>query len=507
MKRIVYLAVAVLAGALSTTTANAQNASQTTDIPPSTLQSISTPDKLDTPVGKLTFSDGVPTGDTVKILYDNLDRTRGVTVYLDNLGAVAIRAFLSSLAAQGADAPNKIAIFEQLMDSQAIVLTANTSTLYAFSRTDLANDGPTVIEVPPGMLGFLDDDWERFVGDLGVTGPDKGKGGKYLVLPAGYDGQIPDGYFLLKPRTNKNFLFLRGGIAYGLVAAAKNMTSGIKIYPLKDAAQPAPTTFTNLSGKSVNTLFPNTLAYYEYLNAIIQDEPIDAIDPMQRGAIATIGIVKGKPFAPDDRMKNLLTEAGTVGSATARAITFEPRIGGVYLYPGTDSVWSGFFANGNATFEVDGTAQLEAAVLYCFNAGGVTPAMAKTAVGVGSDYAGAYFDSKKQPFDGSKTYKVHLPPDVPVNNFWAVTIYDTQTRSMLQTGQKFPTVGSQTKGIEKNADGSFDIYFSPKAPAGKENNWLQTVPGKSWFVILRMYGPLEPWFNKTWRPSEIELVK
>jgi hypothetical protein len=133
--------------------------------------------------------------------------------------------------------------------------------------------------------------------------------------------------------------------------------------------------------------------------------------------------------------------------------------------------------------------------------------MANTAVGVGSDYAGAYLDAQKKPFDGSKTYKLHLPPNVPVNNFWAVTIYDTQSRSMLQTGQKFPTVGSQTKGIEKNADGSYDIYFAPKAPAGKENNWLQTVPGKSWFVILRMYGPLEPWLNKTWRPSEIELVK
>jgi hypothetical protein len=506
MKRTALLAIAILSAALSTTTANAQIATTTTDIPPSTLKSVSTPDKLDTPIGKLTFSDGVPTGDTVKTLYDNLDRTRGVTVYLDNLGAVAIRAFLSSLAAQGADAPNKVAIFEQLMDSQAVVLTANTSTLYAFSRTDLAKDGPTVIEVPPGMLGFLDDDWERFVADLGVTGADKGKGGKYLVLPPGYDGQVPDGYFLLKPRTNKNFLFLRGGIANGLEAGAKNMTLGIKIYPLKDAAQPAPTTFSNLSGKSVNTLFPNTLDYYEFLNAVVQDEPMDAIDPSQRGAIATIGIVKGQPFAPDDRMKKLLTESAAVGSATARAITFEPRMSGVYLYPGSDSVWSGFFANGNATFELDGTMQLDAAVLYYFNAGGVTPAMAKTAVGVGSDYAGAYFDAKKQPFDGAKTYRVHLPPNVPVNNFWAVTIYDTQTRSMLQTGQRFPTVGSQTKGIEKNADGSFDIYFSPNAPAGKENNWLQTVPGKSWFVILRMYGPLEPWLNKTWRPSEIELV-
>jgi hypothetical protein len=505
MKQIPNLMTQDLSRATGSTTAEAQTAPKA--IPPANLQSVSTPDQVDTPIGRLEFSDGVPTGNTIKALYDHLDRSRGFGVYLDNLGAVAIRAFLSSLAAQGADAPNKVALFEQLMDSQTLVLTANTSTLYAFSRTDLAKDGPTVIEVPPGMLGFLDDDWQRFVGDLGVTGPDRGKGGKYLVVPPGYDGQIPEGYFLLKPRTNKNFLFLRGSIAQGLQAGAENMTSGIRIYPLKDAAKPAPTTFTNMSGKSFNTLFPNTLAYYEHLNQIIQDEPIDAIDPAQRGAIATIGIVKGKPFAPDERMKKLLSEAVTLGSATARAITFEPRLDGVYLYPGTGSVWSAFFANGNATFESDGTMQLEAAILYYFNAGGVTPAMAKTAVGVGSDYAGAYLDANKQPFDGSKTYKLHLPPNVPVNNFWAVTIYDTQTRSMLQTGQRFPTVGSQTKGIEKNADNSFDLYFAPKAPAGKEDNWLQTVPGKSWFVILRMYGPLEPWLNKTWRPSEIELAK
>jgi hypothetical protein len=213
MKAKTYLAVLVISGTLGLTNVHAQTPPKT-DIPPSTLKSISTPDSLDTSIGKLTFSDGVPTADTVKTLYDNLDRTRGVTVYLDNLGAVVIRAFLSSLAAQGADAPNKIAIFAQLMDSQAVVSTANTSTLYAFSRTDLAKDGPTVIEVPPGMLGFLDD-WERFVGDLGVTGADKGKGGKYRVLPPGCDSQIPDGYFLLKPRTNKNFLFLRGSIANG----------------------------------------------------------------------------------------------------------------------------------------------------------------------------------------------------------------------------------------------------------------------------------------------------
>jgi hypothetical protein len=138
---------------------------------------------------------------------------------------------------------------------------------------------------------------------------------------------------------------------------------------------------------------------------------------------------------------------------------------------------------------------------------GVTPAMAVSRVGVGSDYGIAFVDSEKKAFDGAKTYKLHIPTDVPAKDFWAVTHYDTQTRSMLQTSQTFPTVGSQTEGIRQNDDGSYDIYFAPKAPEGFENNWLETIPGKSWFTILRIYGPLEPWIEKTWRPSEIELVK
>ncbi len=150
---------------------------------------------------------------------------------------------------------------------------------------------------------------------------------------------------------------------------------------------------------------------------------------------------------------------------------------------------------------------LNARTLFYFNAGGVTPAMAVTTAGAGSDYALAYLDANKKPFDGGKTYKLHLPPNVPVNNFWAVTLYDTQTRSQLQTSQQFPTVGSLTEGMKKNQDGSYDVFFGPKAPDGKTGNWLATMPGKSWFMILRMYGPLEPWINKSWRPSEIEQVK
>jgi hypothetical protein len=248
----------------------------------------------------------------------------------------------------------------------------------------------------------------------------------------------------------------------------------------------------------------NDISFFEDLNKLVQVEPIDAIGAEMRGQLAAIGIVKGKPFKPDARMTKLLNEAAMIGNATARAITYQPRIDGVFIYPDTDSSWTMAYANKNTSFEEDGAMGLDARVLFYFNATGVTPAMATTHVGAGSDYALAYLDANKKAFDGSKTYKLHLSPNVPVNDFWAVTLYDTQTRSLLQTSQMFPTVGSQSDGFQKNADGSYDVYFGPKAPKGKEANWLQTVPGKSWFTILRMYGPLEPWINKTWRPGEIE---
>lgn len=477
------------------------------DVTSAEIDAIAIPDTVETAIGTLRFFDGVPVGDTVQTVYDNLDRMRATDVFLDNMGAVSINAILDGFAKEGADASNKVALFAGLMDSATLVLTANTSTLYAYAGTDLANDGPTVIEVPPGMLGFLDDSWQRFVGNIGLTGPDEGKGGKYLVLPPGYDGDVPDGYFVLKPPTNRNFLFLRGSIAKGLEPAVKNITSGLKIYPLKDAANPAATEFVNVSGKAFNAVFPNDLGYFQILDEIIQREPADAIGPEVRGEIAAIGIVKGQAFAPDERMQKLLTEAGTIGNATARVITTYPRISGIPIYPGDDSAWNMGFADKNTSFESDGAINLSARSLFYFNAAGVTPSMALTKAGEGSDYAMTSLDSQKKPFDGAKTYRLHLPPNVPVNDFWAVTIYDTQTRSQLQTGQSFPTVGSQTQGMKPNADGSFDVFFAPEPPEGKEGNWLQTVPGKSWFAILRMYGPLKPWIDKSWRPAEIEPVQ
>ncbi len=472
-----------------------------------TLDSLSIPDTVETSIGTLEFFDGVPTDETVSTVYDNLDRMRGVQVFLDNQGAASIYAMRTGNAGIGADASNKFTITAQMLQPESLYLTGNTSTLYSLGYIDLKKEGPLVIELPPGMLGFVDDAWFRFVENLGLIGPDKGKGGKYLFLPPDHAGEVPDGYFVIKSDTYSNLVFLRASIAKGLAPAVENIKTHLKVYPLAQAANPPETEFIDLSGVSYNTISPNDFSFFEGLNEVVQEEPIDAIGPEARGLLASIGIVKGEPFNPDDRMKKLLGEAATIGNATARAITYQPRIGGVYIYPDTDSAWITAYANKNTSFESDGTMNLDARVLFYFNYTGVTPAMATTRAGEGSDYAMAYLDADKKAFDGSKTYKLTLPKDVPVNNFWAVTIYDTQTRSLLQTGQKFPTVGSQSEGMSKNADGSYDVYFGPEAPEGKEGNWVQTLPGKSWFTILRMYGPLEPWINKTWRPGEIELAE
>ena len=219
------------------------------------------------------------------------------------------------------------------------------------------------------------------------------------------------------------------------------------------------------------------------------------------GYYASIGIEKGKPFAPDARMKKILTEAAAVGDATVRSIAFHWREKAGYYY--TNSNWQLPFVGGYKFQSQPGVLNLDGYIFYYFMATGVTPAMEEKMVGRGSQYAWTACDATANPLDGGKNYRLHLPPNIPVKDFWSVIVYSDQTRSMLQTDQRFPSVSSQTKGLPVNSDGSVDVYFGQGG--GKEKNWIQTIPVKGWNTILRLYSPLEPWFNKIWRPGEIEL--
>jgi hypothetical protein len=276
-----------------------------------------------------------------------------------------------------------------------------------------------------------------------------------------------------------------------------------RIYPLADAGKPVPApNFVDLSGKPFNTVAPADYAFWELLNQVVQEEPTESLDPVRLGFYASIGIQKGKPFAPDARMKKILTEAAAVGDASARANAFYMRDRQAFYY--ANSAWQLPFVGGYRFQTQPGVLNLDAYAYYYWAATGVTPAMEAKMVGRGSQYAWTARDANGAMLDGGKSYKLRLPPNIPVKDFWSVIVYGDQTRSMIQTNQRFPSVSGGTKGLQVNADGSIDVYFGPTAPAGKETNWVQTIPGKGWNTILRLYGALEPWFDKTWRPGEIE---
>lgn len=483
------------------TLAQAPKMKMTTDIP----ESIIMPDKIKTRIGTLEFFDGFPTKETVSIAYDYLDFQRGVDVFLDEMRAASMVALREGHRELGIVNSNQAAIFENLMDSKSLWLTPNTETVYMSTFMDLKKDGPVIIETPPNVLGILNDMWMRYIGDIGNAGPDKGKGGKYLILPPGYKGETPEGYFVFQSKTYSVWLIIRGFLVNGEPApAVRAIKKNLRIYPLVHAENPPAMEFKNVSGKFNNTVHANNFMFFEEINELIQEEHENAISPEARGRLALIGISKGQTFNPDERMRKTLNEAALVGAAIARSMSFASRDDMSYFYPDGDRTWFSAFAIGNHEFLAeDGWLHLDARTQYMYNAIAVTPAMAAARPGIGSAYAAACRDSNGAYLDGSKTYKLTLPPNAPAKDFWSVVLYDVQTRAMLQTDQQFPSLNSERSGVVSNTDGSVDIYFGPKAPAGKEKNWIQTVPGKGFWLILRLYGPLEPWFDKTWRPGKI----
>jgi len=469
-------------------------------------ESVTTPDIVRTEsLGKLEFFDGMPSKESVKKLYDNLDLVRGMTAFLDGIPVAAIQAFVIGLPKGGVQ-PNEIGITETLQDARSIWLTCNTTTIYVTSIVD-TSDGPVVIQVPPGILALLDDAAFQYVGDLGPLGPDKGKGGKYLLLPPGYEGDIPEGYFVLKSKSYAHWLLGRlspdeNGETEAVVAAFKKV---MNIYPLSEASNPPKEKFVNISGLQYNTVHANDFEFFEEMNQAVQREPATAFSPELVGVLHSIGIRKGKPFEPDARLKKILTEAAAIGNATARAIAYASRDPEVYFYK--DRKWNSPFQRQSHEFLVDGVRMLDDRTYFHYMATGITPAMTAPPVGSGSVYCMTARDMNGEYLDGGKTYKVELPAPIPAKDFWSFMAYSGQTRSILETDQKSGGLDSKSSDVVSNSDGSVTVWLGPEAPKGNEGNWIQTMPGKSYNMMLRLYGPLEPWFDKTWRPGDIELVK
>jgi hypothetical protein len=510
-----------------------------------TLNSLSTPDKVETRVGTLEFEDGAPSAATAQKVFDALDFTRALNAYNNSFRGASAYAIAKGLESIGAK-DNDVAIFSDLMDASSLFLTANADTVYYMAVVDLSK-GPMVIEQPPRGLGTINDMWFSWVIDIGFPGPDRGQGGKYLIVPPGYEGPLPEGgYFIAHAKTERVLYAARSFLVDDdPKPAVANIKANMKIYPYAPGSYgtsiaealtgevrlaPEPkvpaTRFVEASGKSFNTIPPSDYGFFEMIDENVQNEPAGSYDVELAGQLAAIGIVKGKAFNPDQRMKKILTDAAAVGNAAGRALNwrFAEQHPDWAYYPG--SHWGNMLFEGGAFFETPppvfeqgmfkplpptGARTLDSRTAFYYAYTLDSPAMIMRIPDVGSQYLMGFLDADGAPFDGAKTYKVILPKGIPARAFWSLTLYDNQTRSMLPTPQKYPRAGSQSypsPAAEAAADGSTTVWFSPEQPDGvARGNWIQTDPEKGWFTILRLYSPLPPFFDKSWRPSEIELVK
>jgi hypothetical protein len=510
------------------------------------LKSISTADKYDTRIGTLEFKDGVPSVETAEKVRDTLDFTRALNAYNNSFRGASAYAIMKGFQSIGAQ-NNDVLIFSELMDSKSLFLTANADTVYYCAVVDLSK-GPIVIEQPPMGLGTINDMWFSWIIDIGFPGPDRGEGGRYLIVPPGYDGPLPEGGFYVAHSKTLRVLYAARSflVDQDPKPAVENIKKHLRIYPYTPGGEgtsiatalegkvrleknlPVPETkFVEGSGKSFNTIPPGDFGFFEMINESVQQEPATSYDVELAGQLAAIGIVHGKPFKPDARMKKILTDAAAVGNAAGRVLNWRYAVAHPDWAYYSGSKWGSMLWEGGAFFETPppeftregmfkplpptGARTLDSRTAFYYAYTLDSPGMIMRIPEAGSQYLMGFLDSDGDPCDGGKTYKCTLPKGIPARAFWSLTVYDNQTRSMLDTPQRYPRAGSQSypsPAAEPDADGSTTVYFGPKQPDGvKRGNWIQTMPGKGWFTILRLYSPLEPFFTKEWRPSEIELVK
>jgi len=431
------------------------------------------------------------------------------------------------------------------MDAKSLFLTANADTVYFLGVLNLSK-GPLVVEQPPGSLGTFNDMWFSWIIDGGFPGPDRGEGGKYLLLPPGYDGPVPEGgFFVARSKTSRVLYAFRAFLVNNdPKPAVENIRKNLKIYPYapggygtsiatalegkvrlgRNAVVPE-TKFVEATGKAFNTVPPSDYRFFEMINENIQQEPATSYDVELSGQLAAIGIVKGKPFNPDARLKKILSEAAAVGNATGRTLNWRSAVVKPEWSYYPNSMWMNMLFEGGAFFETPppefkdgmfkpfpatGARTLDSRTAFYYAYTMDSPGMVMRIPDVGSQYLMGFVDAAGNPYDGARTYKVTLPKGIPARAFWSFTVYDNQSRSMLDTPQRYPRAGSQTypsPAAQAAADGSTTIYFGPTQPPGvARGNWIQTMPGKGWFTILRLYSPLPSFFDKSWRPSEIALV-
>ena len=477
-------------------------------------------------MARLPFVEDRPTEETAQALRDELLFQRATQTYLWAMPLInTLGMKVGSEKVFGAGY-NVLPVWKKRLDAKTLVTTPNSDVLYAMSYVDLGADGPLVFEAPPHLQGILLDFWQRpipvdggkYFGDVGFFGPDKGKGGKFLLLPPGYEGDVPNGYFIYRSATNNVFVFLRAFYADpNNLAPAVAIMEGTKIYPLAPKAGAKPMIFPDASGVPANLLPISDGSVFDQLKRLVDSEGTALADADGLGMLAAIGIVKGKPFTPDANTRTILDRAAKTAYKMSRVIGLQDGESGrsFVVYP--DRRWLNPFSDGtraqpsgalDLTWKnvAGGYLDLDARIWMFTNYYSLSPGMVSQTPDLGAKYMIGFTDSEGAPLTGANTYRLNLPANIPAANFWSVTLYEAENASGLANGQPFPSLGSRDNPVA-NPDGSIDLYYGPTAPAGKEKNWRRTVPGKGFFAILRLYGPTEAAFNQSWIPGDIERVK
>lgn len=466
-----------------------------------------TPNAVETRIGTLKFERGFPTEETKRKVFDEIDYQRAVQAYLWAYPAVSFQSIMMETQRGLGVERNIMGIADNFVDPKSLWLTANDITIYALTNVDLGKDGAMVIDIAPGaIVGLIDDFWQRSVTDVGLPGPYGDKGGKFLLLPPGYTGEIPQsGYKVLKGTMNNYNVMVRGILVNNDKDAAVKNVRATKIYPLSEAANPKPTKFISMSGALINTLPPSGIEYWERLSAFINNNPVDERDRFYMAMIKPLGIEKGKPFKPDARQKAILEEATKIGDAMGRVMLFDgpERFTDIIALPGTKWHWVTLV---NPNQEAENYSQVDERLHYTYGAIYLTPGIGIRHAGPGSTYVQEFEDKDGNRFEGGKTYRLNIPANVPAAAFWSLTLYSSDTRSMLQNPTNDAARSSYDK-LKINADGSIDLYFSPKAPAGSGSNWIETVPGKGFYPMFRFYTPKGGLFDGTWKMGDVEVVK
>jgi hypothetical protein len=462
--------------------------------------------KVQTQIGILEYKLGYPTDETIEKMRDEMAFHSATQIYIWSRPLAQVIALRDSNYKAGATS-RSIQITEDYMTSDQVIPTANQATIYCYGLMKLEGE-PMVLEVAPNILGVINDVWQRPITDIGNMGPDQGRGGKYIIIPPDYKGMMPQksqNTWIVKSPTNNIFWLMRGFAINGDKMPAINTLKKIRIYKLSESNNIPKQDYINLSKVPFDGMPDDGYKYWKLIAKALQEEPVAERDRAIMALAKNIGIEKGKPFKPNARMKKILKEAAKVGEAMTKTIAFANRVDWAKKYD--DAYWDLILLSKSEFFEAEHYTQIYERASYTYQAITVARPMIMQIRGKASKYLGTFRDADGNWLDGGKLYKLTVPANPPAKRFWSAAVYDTEIRSLIKNGTPKSTIGSNRPEVQKNADGSIDVYFGPKAPKGMESNWVKTIPNKGFFVYLRFYSPTEPYFDGSWKIGDIELVK